>query len=93
MAKVEEDNKGVGPKQKAVREEIEKAKTELKGVNPGDACNFENRTALTNAKNDMQKKISSNKDILSKEDIDNFNAIMGKLEEIEAYCNRKRYRK
>jgi hypothetical protein len=93
MAKVEEDNKGVGPKQKAVREEIEKAKLELKGVNPGDACNFENRTALTNAKNDMQKKISSNKDILSKEDIDNFNAIMVKLEEIEAYCNRKRYRK
>ena len=78
---------------KIIKEEMEKAKSELESVEPETACDVNSKRKLEKAKKDLADKVSKNKGALNDKDIEDLDEVAKIIEGIFTYCKNKEYTK
>ena len=81
---------------KKITEEMEKAQSELKGIDPSTACDVNAMKKLDFAQEDLKKKIKdygNDEKVLSKQDIADLTKIADIIENIFNYCDLEEYAK
>jgi hypothetical protein len=78
---------------KIIREEMEKAQTELNSVDAKTACDINSQRKLLSAKADLDKKVETNKKVLDPKDIEDLGKVADIIDRIFGYCNNQEYTK
>jgi hypothetical protein len=82
---------GNGPIDKIIKDEMEKAQAELREIDPATACDVNSKKKLDLAKEDLSTKVTKNKDVLDKDDIEDLKKVADIISQIFDYCDYEKY--
>ena len=92
ISEIKTKNSGATPKQKQMTEEMNSAESDLAKVDVKNACDYESRTLLQAARDDMKAKILKYEQYLTNDDKKSMEDIAKLLAEIDSYCSSEKYR-